>query len=385
MGPKQFVSAWVRSYLQAGAVHGAMGGVAIPADVGDTRLASYPPPYPDAWYVVAPLDALGNGPLTVQVAGHEMVLFRDGAAVRAISAYCPHMGAHLGDGDVKDGCVRCPFHSWRLDGHGQVRTLPKGEAPGPRHRTVSWATDVLHGMICVYHRGEPLEPGPAPEPPYRMQRVTAIDEGDMVLRGEYDAGQVRMHLIEFVENSVDFEHFGNLHEALTVPWTTVRVPKVTIDHDASWYRDPDEQHVAWFEDKARLAIAGRPFDATGAHARIRLEGPGSIVRFDFDLQGHGRVVMYQTHTPLGPMTQQVRFRWYSERRVPRAVASFIVGNWVSQWRADVKIWERKIYRQQPVLARSDGPIAQLRRWYAQFYPRPTPPTNGAAPAKRTLA
>jgi 3-ketosteroid 9alpha-monooxygenase subunit A len=34
---------------------------------------------------------------------------------------------------------------------------------------------------------------------------------------------------------------------------------------------------------------------------------------------------------------------------------------------DVYIWERKLYRPQPLLCANDGPIAKLRRWYMQFY------------------
>ena len=34
---------------------------------------------------------------------------------------------------------------------------------------------------------------------------------------------------------------------------------------------------------------------------------------------------------------------------------------------DVYIWERKLYREQPLLCAADGPIAKLRRWYTQFY------------------
>jgi len=34
---------------------------------------------------------------------------------------------------------------------------------------------------------------------------------------------------------------------------------------------------------------------------------------------------------------------------------------------DVYIWERKLYRPEPVLCAGDGPVAKLRRWYTQFY------------------
>ena len=81
--------------------------------------------------------------------------------------------------------------------------------------------------------------------------------------------------------------------------------------------------------------------------------------------------MFQSHTPIAPLRQHVRFRWFSDSDVSKIQAAFIVGNWVSQWRQDIGIWERKIYQQQPLLSRGDGPIHQLRKWYSQFYPKPS--------------
>jgi len=46
----------------------------------------------------------------------------------------------------------------------------------------------------------------------------------------------------------------------------------------------------------------------------------------------------------------------------------VIGNWVSQWRNDIDIWERKIHRARPLLVQEDGPIHRLRRWFSQFYP-----------------
>jgi hypothetical protein len=34
---------------------------------------------------------------------------------------------------------------------------------------------------------------------------------------------------------------------------------------------------------------------------------------------------------------------------------------------DFPIWENKLFRAQPALAEGDGPIAEFRRWAAQFY------------------
>jgi cholesterol 7-dehydrogenase len=333
------------------------------------RLGPYPPPYPEGWYVVAKASDIGKQPMQFRVAGNDIVVFRGAEdRVHAIEAHCPHMGANLAGGRVKDGQLECPFHRWRLDGDGQVIHTREGERFNPNRRVASWAVDELHGWICIFHRYGELGRKSAPKPPYQVLRVPEIDSGELVFRGEHDEGSVKMHLIEFAENSVDEVHFETIHGKLLVPWTNIPVPGFTIKHVPSWRTDEAEPHVAWFGDEAHLVFRGRPMPQTGATAEIRIDGPGGLVRFDFDLNGRGRVVMYQSHTPVGPLEQHVRFRWWSERRVPKLLASYVVGNWVTQWRQDVPIWEQKIYQQKPMLMESDGPVMKLRRWYSQFYP-----------------
>jgi hypothetical protein len=34
---------------------------------------------------------------------------------------------------------------------------------------------------------------------------------------------------------------------------------------------------------------------------------------------------------------------------------------------DMPIWEHKIFQPNPILCDGDGPIAQFRRWFGQFY------------------
>lgn len=342
------------------------------AELRSAREATYPPPYPEAWYVVARSKDVSDAPVQVHFAGNDVVLFRDRShEVRAIGAYCPHMGANLADGAVRDGCIECPFHRWRIDGEGCVVRMPDNQRPEPRHRTTSWAVEELHGWVCLYHQYGDLGAGAAPKPRYRPERVSEIDRGDLRYRGEYDAGAVHMHLLEFVENSVDYQHFAPVHGDLRIPWTSIPIPGMRIEHEATWRRDEREAHVSWFENKAHLAFRGKAIPNSGAVAVVRLEGPGGIVRFDFSLNARpGRIVLFQSHTPIAPLTQRVRFRWFSDAKVSKLEAGFIVGNWVSQWRQDIGIWERKIFRKKPLLSRRDGPVHQLRKWYSQFYPAP---------------
>jgi hypothetical protein len=50
-----------------------------------------------------------------------------------------------------------------------------------------------------------------------------------------------------------------------------------------------------------------------------------------------------------------------------------------QFTQDVPIWENKIYRERPPLTGVDGPIAQYRRWFRQFYSGWAPPRDDTRP------
>jgi hypothetical protein len=81
------------------------------------------------------------------------------------------------------------------------------------------------------------------------------------------------------------------------------------------------------------------------------------------------MVLVQSHTPVASLTERVRFRSFSDRRVSRLQAVFVVGSSASQWRQDSGIWSCKIHRDRPLLAPGDGAVRQLLRWYAQFHPK----------------
>src|SRR3546814_10912158 len=58
-----------------------------------------------------------------------IVIYRgEDGAVRAMSAYCKHMGADLSvGGEVVGNNIRCPFHHWAYGDGGQCRHIPAGD------------------------------------------------------------------------------------------------------------------------------------------------------------------------------------------------------------------------------------------------------------------
>ncbi|MAQ18199.1 MAG: hypothetical protein CMN30_25810 [Sandaracinus sp.] len=328
----------------------------------ERREASYPEPYPTGWYVVVLAKELDRAarrgkPLAVELFGERLVAFRDAAGrARVLDAYCPHLGADLSGGRVCEGQLECPFHRWRFDGEGCLAEVPylAERRKLPTIRAGAHAVLERDGLILLWR-------GPG-EPDYDIPAVPA----GMVHRGDHDAGVVRMHLQEFAENSVDFQHFAPLHGQMRLPWLGLPIPGVTIRHQARWEPDEERSWIARFHDSAMLRFRGKDLPWSAAEATITFHGPGSVVHFRFQIPEVGEILMIQSHAPLAPLAQHVRFRWFADRSIPRLLVSYVVGNWISQWREDIAIWENKIFRERPQLVRDDGPIHALRKWYRQF-------------------
>ncbi len=328
------------------------------------RIDGYPPPFPRGWYRIArAVDIPAGETLRVDALGVSLLAFRgvqDGA-LHVLDAHCPHQGADLGvGGKVVGNCVRCPFHDFDFDGCGKLVKVPT-LSDTPKIKTRAWPVREVHGMVWIWHDSAKGEPD------YEPEYQSAITSGDMVLRGEHDAGVVRMHIIEFAENSVDFQHFKPLHGQMLVPWTQIEIPGVEVNHSPTWKPDADRGYIAYFIDQAVLRIGGRVVPRTSALATITFFGPGGVVWFRIQVPDVGDILIYQTHLPLEPLALDVQFRWFADEHIPRALVSYIVGSWVSQWQADIAVWENKIYKRRPMLTKSDGPVHEMRRWYQQFY------------------
>jgi cholesterol 7-dehydrogenase len=355
------------SQLRAGLL--ALGRRRRPTASGEVealRREGYPHPYPTGWYVLARSDELGTTPLRVDALGRGFVLFRDSAQrAHVLDAKCPHQGADLSLGRVRADCIECPFHHWHFDGAGSVTSVPYAARIPRSLRTTAWPTEERYGFVFAFVAHDPSA---RTEPAFSLQAFSPVDAGELVHRGDFDAGIVRMHIVEFAENSADVQHFAPLHGAMFVPWTGLRVPWLRVHHRATWELDDSAPHVAWFRNDAVLAVADRELKATAARAAIQIAGPGGLVSFHFDVPRFGRILLLQSHTPEAPLSQRVRFRWFAERDMPRGLVEYVVGSWVTQWREDVGVWESKGYCQKPMLLPEDGPIHDMRRWYAAFLP-----------------
>ena len=122
----------------------------------------------DAWYVVALASAVvRDRPHAACLHGENLVLWRDAQGlVSALFDRCPHKGAALSSGMIRDGQISCGYHGWCFDGIGQCQSIPAqhtGEPMPHRAHARALVCEEAHGFIWVWWPKDADAPKPERE------------------------------------------------------------------------------------------------------------------------------------------------------------------------------------------------------------------------------
>jgi isorenieratene synthase len=208
------------------------------------------------WFVVDSSDRFGEGPLRYPVAGRQLVFWRGKAGLMAAPDACPHMGASLAAGCVRDGQVICPWHG-----------LPLGDKPMGGWRTVPVHDD----GVLVWVRLDDCGESPS-ERPYLPVRPASFIAGVIRMEAACEAQDV-------VANRLDPWHGVHYH-----PHSFKRLRVVEQRDD---------------EITVRVAYAAFGRYAVEVDARFHCPDPRCIVMTIVRGDGEGSVV--ETHAaPVGP-------------------------------------------------------------------------------------
>src|SRR5262245_5220837 len=111
------------------------------------------------FHTVAKVGDLADGEAAaVELGRFTIALFREGGQFYALDDHCPHMGASLSGGYVKDGVVTCPWHAWRF------RLSDGAWADAPRVKTRCFAVRVVGDDVQIEVPDPPPAPPVAPSP-----------------------------------------------------------------------------------------------------------------------------------------------------------------------------------------------------------------------------
>jgi 3-ketosteroid 9alpha-monooxygenase subunit A len=147
----------------------------------------------NGWYLAAFLADLADEITPLTIGAHRLVAVRDGDDVRVFDGTCPHRGAHLGYGGVRDGaCIVCPFHGKHIRLGGSTRLSVR------EHR-------VLQAGAAIFVR---LSDDPAGDRGFEqtIKEIAATRQVVAAVREEVTAPAAYI-----VENAFDVDHFAAVH------------------------------------------------------------------------------------------------------------------------------------------------------------------------------
>src|ERR1700744_2730408 len=119
------------------------------------------------WQPAALVDELANGRAIkpIRLLGEDLVIFCDDKGrYGLVGRSCPHRGTDLAYGRLEDGGLRCAFHGWLFDIHGQCIETP-AEPEGSRMceniKQKAYPVVERNGILFAY-----MGPGAPPEFPH---------------------------------------------------------------------------------------------------------------------------------------------------------------------------------------------------------------------------
>lgn len=193
----------------------------------------------ECWYPIALSTSVPQGEVIGREIGDaRIVVYRgEDGVVRAMSAYCKHMGADLSfGGEVIGNNIRCPFHHWAYGDGGQCKHIPAGDDIPKRANLFQFEAREQFGLIWVFYGKTPL---------YDLQTFEDFDEAKHVARS-YEIQLDDKLTCEpwiFTTNVFDIVHLRFLHG--------VNVVNSNIEDI-----DPYRRRMSWVADMGEKAAGG---------------------------------------------------------------------------------------------------------------------------------
>ena len=164
---------------------------------------------PRGWFVVRFANQLEAGDVVpLDYFDARTVLFRtESGQIAVLDAYCPHLGADIGDGGRVSGeCIECPFHGWRFATDGSCAHIPRGKVAEGRARLRRWPAVERNGLIFVYH-----DPA-GRDPEYEIPEISEYGRAGWLGWQGATTRRIAAHSADIVENMADLDHFWHLHQ-----------------------------------------------------------------------------------------------------------------------------------------------------------------------------
>jgi phthalate 4,5-dioxygenase oxygenase subunit len=115
-----------------------------------------------------------GAPLRVRLLGEDLIAFRDSEGkIGLVEAFCPHRRAPLFFGRNEECGIRCVYHGWKFNRHGDCVDMPSeptGTTLQAKVKILAYPTIEKGGVVWAYMGPKKLQP---PEPDYEWTRAPA--------------------------------------------------------------------------------------------------------------------------------------------------------------------------------------------------------------------
>ena len=159
----------------------------------------------EGWYWVLRSDELKcKKAKAVTLMGRDLAVYRtDKGKAVILDAYCAHMGAHLAQGTVQGSSIRCMFHNWKYNSHGQCEEIPSLGGPCRLDvRVKMWPCEEQYGLIWIWTGEKPEYPVPCP------LELVGLNTRSVVAHSFKQKCHPHVVLI----NAIDEHHFNSVHQ-----------------------------------------------------------------------------------------------------------------------------------------------------------------------------
>ena len=133
--------------------------------------------------------------------GRRLAMFKDlKDKTCAVDDVCPHRGARLSKGRVKNGCIECPYHGWVFDGTGKLVSVPTTDKLPQKCDLKSYNIEELYDFVWNVPENSLVSP-----PLFQMlddpkwNRVSGSEE-------------VKGNWVDWISNSTDISHINYVHD-----------------------------------------------------------------------------------------------------------------------------------------------------------------------------
>ncbi len=300
------------------------------------------PDFPMGWFSVERSHELAVGEVkAVKAFDRELVLYRTRAG-RAVlqDAFCPHLGAHLGQGGrVVGESIRCPFHGWQFSAEdGKCNDIPYCDEIPDRAQVRTWPVQEKNGEVYVWFHPENTPPQ------WDLPDLPELGDPNWT-EPRYTELLIPAHVQDICENSCDPVHFLFVHRNKAIPDSTVTI-------------DPDGRTMHLHSDMADAAIPGRLHAITYS--------PGfAMVRNTYG--PNAEMIMYNSAQPIDSHTTSLRWTLIVRREIEDQAGDEVMKGIIAGINDDYPIWANKVHRRRPVFCKGDETLVAFRKWVRQFY------------------